>query len=155
NETWPFDRFNFHAQEADLDPARGDDLCAACRADEFCDARLDCLCPRGFDLRRYLRWPIRAILCAEPARKVAAQHAPAAVYFDLYRGRSSAVCHCRPPSHLLTGELDTLPRVYRRLPYSLPLVIAFSVIGIVVMRTVHFIGIETLFHLMIGTYHRP
>jgi adenylate cyclase len=41
------------------------------------------------------------------------------------------------------------------LPYALPLVIAFSVIGIVVMRTVHFIGIETLFHLMIGTYHRP
>jgi adenylate cyclase len=58
-------------------------------------------------------------------------------------------------SHLLTAEWDTLPRVYRRLPYSLPLVIAFSVIGIVVMRTVHFIGIETLFHLMIGTYHRP
>jgi adenylate cyclase len=23
------------------------------------------------------------------------------------------------------------------------------------MRAVHFIGIETLFHLMIGTYHRP
>ena len=32
---------------------------------------------------------------------------------------------------------------------------AFSVIGIMVMRTVHFIGIETLFHLMLGTYHRP
>ena len=58
-------------------------------------------------------------------------------------------------SHLLTGQWDTLPRVYRRLPFALPLVIAFSVIGIVVMRTVHFIGIETLFHLMIGTYHRP
>jgi adenylate cyclase len=58
-------------------------------------------------------------------------------------------------SHLLTGEWDTLPRAYRRLPFALPLVIAFSVIGIVVMRTVHFIGIETLFHLMIGTYHRP
>jgi len=58
-------------------------------------------------------------------------------------------------SHLLTGQLDTLPRAYRRLPYAMPLVIAFSVIGIVVMRTVHFIGIETLFHLMIGTYHRP
>jgi len=58
-------------------------------------------------------------------------------------------------SHLLTGQLDTLPRGYRRLPYALPLVIAFSVIGIVVMRTVHFIGIDTLFHLMIGTYHRP
>jgi adenylate cyclase len=58
-------------------------------------------------------------------------------------------------SHLLTGQLDTLSRAYRRLPFALPLVIAFSVIGIVVMRTVHFIGIETLFHLMIGTYHRP
>ena len=58
-------------------------------------------------------------------------------------------------SHLLTGQWDTLPKAYRRLPYALPLVIAFSVIGIVVMRTVHFIGIETLFHLMIGTYHRP
>ena len=58
-------------------------------------------------------------------------------------------------SHLLTGQLDTLSRAYRRLPFALPLVIAFSVIGIVVMRTVHFIGIETLFHLLIGTYHRP
>src|ERR1700758_1454838 len=58
-------------------------------------------------------------------------------------------------SHLLTGRLDTLPLAYRRLPFALPLVIAFSVIGIVVMRTVHFIGIENLFHLMIGTYHRP
>ena len=58
-------------------------------------------------------------------------------------------------SHLLTGQWDTLPRAYRRFPYALPLVIAFSVIGIVVMRTVHFIGIDTLFHLMIGTYHRP
>ena len=58
-------------------------------------------------------------------------------------------------SHVLTGQLDTLSRAYRRLPFALPLMIAFSVIGIVVMRTVHFIGIDTLFHLMIGTYHRP
>jgi class 3 adenylate cyclase len=58
-------------------------------------------------------------------------------------------------SHLLMGQWDTLPIAYQRLPLALPLVIAFSVIGIVVMRTAHFIGIETLFHLMIGTYHRP
>ena len=58
-------------------------------------------------------------------------------------------------SHLLTGQWDTLPRAYKRLPFAMPLVIAFAVIGIVVMRTIHFIGIETLFHLMIGTYHRP
>lgn len=58
-------------------------------------------------------------------------------------------------SHLLLWQWDTLLTAYRRLPLALPLVIAFSVIGIVVMRTVHFIGIDTLFHLMIGTYHRP
>ena len=58
-------------------------------------------------------------------------------------------------SHLLLGRLDTLPTAYRRLPLALPLVIAFSVIGLVVMRTVHVIGSDTLFHLMIGTYHRP
>src|ERR1700745_2587615 len=28
-------------------------------------------------------------------------------------------------SHLLTGQLDTLPLAYRRLPFALPLVIAF------------------------------
>ncbi len=58
-------------------------------------------------------------------------------------------------SHLLLYGLYPSPVPYRRLPFVLPDVIAFSVIGIVVMRAVHFIGIETLFHLMVGTYHRP
>lgn len=58
-------------------------------------------------------------------------------------------------SHLLLHPWYPTPVPYGRLPFILPVVIAFSVIGIVVMRAVHFIGIETLFHLMIGTYHRP
>ena len=58
-------------------------------------------------------------------------------------------------SHLLLHPWYPTPVPYRRLPFILPVIIAFSVIGIVVMRAVHFIGIETLFHLMIGTYHRP
>lgn len=58
-------------------------------------------------------------------------------------------------SHLLLYPWYRSPVPYGRLPFILPVVIAFSVIGIVVMRAVHFIGIETLFHLMIGTYHRP
>ncbi len=58
-------------------------------------------------------------------------------------------------SHLLLYDLYPSPVPYRRLPFVLPDVILFAVIGIVVMRAVHFIGIETLFHLMIGTYHRP
>ena len=58
-------------------------------------------------------------------------------------------------SHFLLHPWYPTPVPYGRLPFILPVIIAFSVIGIVVMRAVHFIGIETLFHLMIGTYHRP
>ena len=58
-------------------------------------------------------------------------------------------------THLVLWPLYRLSVPYARLPLVLPFVIGFSVIGIVVMRTVHFIGIETLFHLTVGTYHRP
>jgi adenylate cyclase len=58
-------------------------------------------------------------------------------------------------THFVLWPIYQLPVPYARLPFILPVVIAFSVIGIVVMRTVHFIGIETLFHLTVGTYHRP
>jgi adenylate cyclase len=58
-------------------------------------------------------------------------------------------------SHILLYSIYPSPVPYGRLPFVLPRVIAIAVVGIVVMRAVHFIGIETLFHLMIGTYHRP
>jgi adenylate cyclase len=58
-------------------------------------------------------------------------------------------------THVLLWPFYQLPIPYERLPFILPVVILFSVIGIIVMRTVHFIGIETLFHLTVGTYHRP
>ena len=35
---------------------------------------------------------------------------------------------------------------YNMLPFAIPLFVAFSVIGVMVMRVVHFIGVETLFH---------
>ena len=58
-------------------------------------------------------------------------------------------------SHVVLWRFEDLVIAYRKLPIAIPLVMVFSVIGIMVMRTVHFIGIETLFHLMLGTYHRP
>jgi class 3 adenylate cyclase len=58
-------------------------------------------------------------------------------------------------SHALLRFVYPVPVPYGRLPIILPIVVMLSVIGIVVMRVVHFIGIETLFHLTIGTYHRP
>ncbi len=58
-------------------------------------------------------------------------------------------------AHLLLRGVYNSPVPYGRLVLALPQVIAIAVFGIVVMRAVHFIGIDTLFHLMIGTYHRP
>jgi class 3 adenylate cyclase len=58
-------------------------------------------------------------------------------------------------THFLLWPFYKLPVPYAMLPLVLPLVILFAVVGIVVMRTAHFIGIETLFHLTVGTYHRP
>ena len=58
-------------------------------------------------------------------------------------------------THVLLWPFYRLPVPYGRMPFVIPAVIAFAVVGIVVMRTVHFIGIETLFHLTVGTYHRP
>jgi adenylate cyclase len=58
-------------------------------------------------------------------------------------------------THLLLNRLDDLPTVYRRLPYGLTFFTIFSVVGVLMMRVVHFIGLDTLFHLTVGTYHRP
>ena len=58
-------------------------------------------------------------------------------------------------THILLYKFYHLPVPYNRFPFLIPVIIIFAVIGIVVMRSVHFIGIETLFHLMVGTYHRP
>jgi adenylate cyclase len=58
-------------------------------------------------------------------------------------------------THVLLGRLDDLPVVYRRLPYGIAFFTAFSIVGILMMRVAHFIGLHTLFDLIIGTYHRP
>jgi adenylate cyclase len=58
-------------------------------------------------------------------------------------------------AHILLYPFYHLPVPYSRFPFVIPVVVGFSVIGILVIRTVHFVGIEHLFHLMVGTYHRP
>jgi class 3 adenylate cyclase len=58
-------------------------------------------------------------------------------------------------THLTWGQMNDLPVVYRRLPIAITLFVVLSVIGIVVMRVVDHLGAGTLFHLMVGTYHRP
>jgi hypothetical protein len=57
-------------------------------------------------------------------------------------------------ARVLLGRLDDLPTLYRRLPYGIVIFTVFSVIGVLMIRVIHFIGLENLFHLMVGTYHR-
>jgi adenylate cyclase len=58
-------------------------------------------------------------------------------------------------THLVLGRLDDLPVVYRRLAYGTAFFTAFSMVGILMIRVAHFIGLRTLLDLVIGTYHRP
>ena len=58
-------------------------------------------------------------------------------------------------THLVLGRLDDLPVVYRRLPYGITFFTTFSIVGILMIRVAHFIGLRTLLDLMIGTSHRP
>jgi class 3 adenylate cyclase len=56
---------------------------------------------------------------------------------------------------LILWDFAGLPRAYRLFLPVLPIVVLYSLVGIVVMRAAHFIGVETLFHLIAGTYYRP
>ncbi len=61
-------------------------------------------------------------------------------------------------THLMLGrwaDWFQLPQIYRRLHILIIEFVLLSVVGISVMRVVHFVGIENLLHLMVGTYHRP
>ena len=57
--------------------------------------------------------------------------------------------------HLFLGRLDRLPDAYARLPITIPMAFGISLFGILVLRVIGFIGLRTLFYLLIGKYHRP
>jgi hypothetical protein len=48
-------------------------------------------------------------------------------------------------SRLLLGRLDDLPVVYQRLPLGLTIFTIFSVVGVLIMRVIHFVGLGNLF----------
>jgi adenylate cyclase len=58
-------------------------------------------------------------------------------------------------TRLLLGRLDDLPTLYRRLPYGITFFTIFSLVGVLMVRVVHFIGLENLFHLTAGTLSPP
>jgi adenylate cyclase len=58
-------------------------------------------------------------------------------------------------THVVLGRLDDLAVVYRRLGLGIAVFTAFSIVGILMMRVAHFVGLRTLLDLIVGTYHRP
>ena len=57
--------------------------------------------------------------------------------------------------HFFLGRLDELPEAYARLPVTIPMVFGASLASVLALRVIGFIGAKTLFHLLIGRYHRP
>lgn len=58
-------------------------------------------------------------------------------------------------NHAVFGRWDALPELYAHLPVILPLTLAISVLAIVVLRVIGFLGVRNIFNLMVGKYHRP
>ncbi len=58
-------------------------------------------------------------------------------------------------THVALGRVDRLVEAYARFPTALAMIIAVSLVGVLVLRVIGFIGTKTLFHLLVGRYHRP
>lgn len=58
-------------------------------------------------------------------------------------------------SRFLIWRVHDLPDAHRLLLIALPVFTAVSAIGVLVIRVAHFLGTDTLFYLVVGTYHRP
>jgi class 3 adenylate cyclase len=58
-------------------------------------------------------------------------------------------------NNLVFGTLDNLISALDRLHITIPAFIALSVLAITVLRVIAYIGGRNLFHLIVGTYHRP
>jgi adenylate cyclase len=58
-------------------------------------------------------------------------------------------------SRYFIWHIHEFPDTRRLLLIAMPVFAAASGIGVLAIRVVHFLGAETLFHLVVGTYHRP
>jgi len=58
-------------------------------------------------------------------------------------------------SHVLLGNVREMPQAFGRLPRAIPIAIGGSLLGILALRVIGFLGADTLFYLLIGKYYRP
>ena len=58
-------------------------------------------------------------------------------------------------THLLLGRLDRLGDAYRRLPIGLPVAYLVSILGILSLRIIGFLGLHNVGALLTGRYQRP
>jgi class 3 adenylate cyclase len=58
-------------------------------------------------------------------------------------------------NYLVRGRWHELPSVYELYPFLIPLFLLVSLLAVMVLRTINFIGGKNIFYLLVGKYHRP
>ena len=58
-------------------------------------------------------------------------------------------------NHLVRGRWDELPAVYDLYPITIPLVLCVSLLAVMVLRVINYIGPKNIFFLLTGRYRRP
>jgi len=74
------------------------------------------------------------------------------IYILILTGLFLAVHHA---NYAVRGRWDELALVYDRYPAAIPALLAVSLLAVMVLRVISFIGGKNIFALLVGKYHRP
>lgn len=58
-------------------------------------------------------------------------------------------------NYAIRGRWEELASVYERYPAAIPALLAASLLAVMVLRVINFVGGKTIFSLLVGKYHRP
>lgn len=75
-----------------------------------------------------------------------------AIYILILTGLFLAVHHA---NYAIRGRWDELAFVYDRYPAAIPALLAVSLLAVMVLRVISFVGGRNIFALLVGRYHRP
>jgi adenylate cyclase len=75
-----------------------------------------------------------------------------AIYILILTGLFLVVQHA---NYAIRGRWDELTSVYERYPVVIPVLLGISLLAVMVLRIINFVGGRTIFYLLVGKYHRP
>lgn len=74
------------------------------------------------------------------------------IYILILTGLFLIVHHA---NYAIRGRWDELTDVYDRYPAAIPALLAVSLLAVMVLRVISFVGGKNIFSLLVGKYHRP